>query len=146
MGFFKKLFKKNNWKNKYNIKANKNEPILVYGIPKPIDLKDSSDDENVLKRKCYEIMDPDLFYGDLLVQYMNSLKFTSEKKLEYLNKLVTDREIFNEFSKYLVQKKFNISNAVEINGKTAKTIFEENPELTAIEIYIKLIDEKKAKH
>ena len=35
MGFLKNLFKGNKAKNKYNIKAHKNQPREVYGIPNP---------------------------------------------------------------------------------------------------------------
>ena len=164
MGFLKKIFKKNNDKNKYNIKAENNQSRMVYGIPDPNlynrepkknkppkehdvssskKLNDSFDGENAIKNKCYEIMQFDPFWGEILDRYMNSLNLSDEKKLEYLNKLETDRAIVNEFSKFLVGKKYDIPNAIEVNGKTAKIIFEENPELTAIEIYLKLIDEKK---
>lgn len=35
MGFFKNLFKKKNEYNKYNIKAKRNQPRKVYGVPNP---------------------------------------------------------------------------------------------------------------
>lgn len=171
MGFLKKLFKKKNnenkynvqIENKYNIKTEQNQPRMVYGVPDPSeydiyqtrnrlqeknDSFNSSDSDNLnkedkIKNKCNEIMGPDPFWVDLLEKYMYALNVSEEQKLEYLNKLAIDQDISNEFSKYLLRNSFDIPNAIEVNGKTAKMISNENPELTAIEVYIKLIEEKR---
>ena len=88
-------------------------------------------------------MGPDKFWGDLLEKYMDSLSVSDDRKLVYLKRLATDNEVVNEFSKYLTQKTYDIPGAISVKGRTAKTISDENPELTAIEVYIKLIEEKK---
>ena len=131
MGFLKKIFSKDNM----------NQRQILYGPPQ-MNMDVNRNNEITIRNKCHEIMKPDPFWGDLLIAYMNDLYVSYEKKMEYLNKLATDRDIIQEFSKYLVRKNYDIPDAIVVNGKTAKMIHEENPKLTAIEIYLKLIDEK----
>lgn len=99
--------------------------------------------EKLIKNKVNEIMGgPDIFWVIILEQYLQSLPVNAARKLDLLNKLSVDKEIINEFSRYLVQKKFDIKDAICINGVTAKSIHEHNPDLNAMEVYIKLIEEK----
>lgn len=159
MGFFKRLFEKKDYEKKYNIKPQENQPQKVYGvldvnmydINKNMAQKIKEDDKSNqnefnkttdIKDKCFKIMGPDPFWGELLNEYMNSLNYSDDKKMELLTDLEKDQNITNEFSKYLINKNYDYSNAMEVNGKTAKEISEENPELTAIEVYIELIKNK----
>lgn len=159
MGFFSKLFgkKDSNYdvnpednqpqlvygipdQNKYDIKPEDNRPQKVYGIFNPTSFNKIIDIKNEIKDKCHKIMGEK---GSLLEKYMDSLNVSDDRKVVYLDKLASDPDVVNEFAKYLEENSYDIPDAITVKERTAKIISVENPELTAIEVYIKLIEEKK---
>lgn len=118
-------------------------PQRSYGTFNPTSFNKIIDIKNEIKEKCHEIMDFDSTSGDLLEKYMDGLSVSDDRKIVYLQKLAADSDVVSEFAKYLVENSYDIQDAISIKERTAKTISAENPELTAIEVYIKLIEEKK---
>lgn len=82
----------------------------------------------------------DLFWQNLYANYF--LKEIKNPKEAYFNykKLSQHPDINNEFSKYLVQKRYDYDNQITINGYNVKRIHEENPNFSSIEVYIYLCD------
>lgn len=135
MGFFSKFFGKND--DKKNSVENQNEG---FGAFSPTSFNKIIDIKNEIKDKCHKIMGEN---GSLLERYMDGLSVSDDRKIFYLDKLVLDQDVVNEFAKYLEENSYDIPDAISVKGRTAKIISDENPELTAIEVYIKLIEEKK---
>lgn len=138
MGFFSKLFGKNS--NEVN---GEDSSQGSYGMFNPTSFNKVVDIKNEIKDRCRSIMDFDQESGNLLEKYMDGLSVSDDRKIVYLQKLATDKDVAKEFAKYLAEGTYDIQDAIAIKDRSAKTISVENPELTAIEVYIKLIEEKK---
>ena len=142
MGFFSKLFGKNNEGKKVDSDPERDFQCL-YGVFKPTSFNKIVDRKNEIKDKCHGIMDFDNEAGNLLERYMDSLSVSDDRKIVYLQKLAMDKDVAKEFARYLAEESYDLEDAISVKNRTAKTISVENPELTAIEVYIKLIEEKK---
>jgi len=139
MGLFDKLFGKKDIKKDKEI-ASENKTQSSYGMFNPTSFNKIIDIKNEIKDKCQKIMGEN---GSLLEKYMDGLSVSDDRKVVYLDKLALDQEVVKEFAKYLEENSYNIPDAITVKERSAKVISDENPELTAIEVYIKLIEEKR---
>lgn len=82
----------------------------------------------------------DLFWQNLYANYfLNEIKNPKEAYFNY-KKLNEHPDINNEFSKFLVQKRYDYDNQITINDYNIKRIHEENPNFSSIEVYLYLCD------
>ena len=132
--------KKNN--NKYNSNPMDNVPRFVYGVP-DVTKYNIEPKDNVLKPSIsletaiIECVGTDPFWSELIRKYFaEDVKYDENTAVELLQTVAKDKEIFNEFTKYLINKSYDIDNAIKIYGISAKDLAEKNPEKTAVEIYI----------
>jgi len=139
MGLFDKLFGKKDIKKDKEI-ASENKTQSSYGMFNPTSFNKIIDIKNEIKDKCQKIMGEN---GSLLEKYMDGAGVSDDRKVVYLDKLALDQEVVKEFAKYLEENSYNIPDAITVKERSAKVISDENPELTAIEVYIKLIEEKR---
>lgn len=110
-----------------NIDKEINKIQCLYGPP-PFMRKDFDD----YIEKDFE----DPFWKELVSKYFKEFGPVNEReKIREYNNLRIYGDIFNEFTKYLVQKNYDIKDALEIEGYTAKRISELYPKLNAISIY-----------
>lgn len=96
--------------------------------------------EKIVENK---VKDP--FFSKLIIDYFkNKLNKNDIVSKIIFNDLSKYDDIFNEFIKYLVQKNYDISNAINVEGYTAKQIAELNPglEATGIYMFLKYLREK----
>ena len=151
-------------RRKYDIDAEKNRPQFVYGTP---DYMRNNDKYNIkpednVPQKVYGVYNPqknleetvkakvkDPFWVSLIVKYFKE----EEKMNDYpamllFNDLAKYEDILNEFTKYLIKRTYDLDNAIEINGYTAKKIHELNSTFSPVGVYtfMKLLktDSKKA--
>ena len=79
---------------------------------------------------------PDLFWAELVIKY-----FKEEEKMndavskKLFNTVSKYDDILNEFTKYLVQRNYDLDGAIVINGYTAKKVFDLNPKFHPIGVY-----------
>lgn len=139
MGLFDKLFGKKDNKKDEDM-SSKNQTSSSYGMFNPTSFNKIIDIKNEIKDKCHKIMGED---GSILEKYMDSLSVSDDRKIVYLDKLALDKDVIREFANYLKENTYDLPEAITIKERTAKIISDENPELTAIEVYIKLIEEKR---
>ncbi len=135
MCFFKK-------KSKYDVSSKNNQPRIVYGIPNPNNIvtkeiireqgiqfiRKISENNEVLQKK--------------LEEYMDNLPIDIERKYNMLQYLSEDNDVLNEFLTYINTNDYPYENAINVGGVTAKSISEQNPNLSALEVYIKLTEIK----
>lgn len=139
----------------YNIDPEKNIPEKVYGI-KVVDR--SSDNFNIdinknskilsseLVKMIFECAGKDVFWSDLIEKYfLEDVKYDDNTSIELLKRVAKDKEVFNEFTKYLVKKSYDIDNPIKVDGITAKELAIKNPKKSAIEIYA-MMSKFKNKH
>jgi len=75
----------------------------------------------------------------MLKEYFEKeVSYDEETAVKLLKSVIKDKEIFNEFTKYLVSKNYDIENPVKVDGITAKDLANKNPKKNAIEIYAML--------
>jgi len=87
--------------------------------------------EEMVKAK---VNDP--FWEKLICDYLKQEINKSETVLKIIFKdLIKYDDIFNEFTKYLVQKTYDIPGAISVEGYTAKQISELNPDFKATGVY-----------
>lgn len=139
MGLFDKLFGKKDNKKGEDM-SSKNQTSSSYGMFNPTSFNKIIDIKNEIKDKCHKIMGED---GSTLEKYMDGLSVSDDRKIVYLDKLALDQDVIREFANYLKENTYDLPDAITIKERTAKIISDENPELTAIEVYIKLIEEKR---
>lgn len=139
MGLFDKLFGKKDNKKGEDM-SSKNQTSSSYGMFNPTSFNKIIDIKNEIKDKCHKIMGED---GSALEKYMDGLSVSDDRKIVYLDKLALDQDVIREFANYLKENTYDLPDAITIKERTAKIISDENPELTAIEVYIKLIEEKR---
>lgn len=97
-------------------------------------------DENVsnndaLINKISEINDGDFFLDELVKNFIEGIGITSIDAIKDLDKLSTHKDIYNEFTKYLMKKEFPTGDCVNIEGYKAKDIHRLGPLLDAMEVY-----------
>lgn len=87
--------------------------------------------EEMVKAK---VNDP--FWEKIICDYLKQEINKSETVLKIIFKdLIKYDDIFDEFTKYLVQKTYDIPGAISVEGYTAKKISELNPSAKATEVY-----------
>lgn len=87
--------------------------------------------EEMVKSK---VNDP--FWEKVICDYLKQEIDKSETVLKIIFKdLIKYDDIFNEFTKYLVQKTYDIPGAINVEGYTAKQISELNPDFKATGVY-----------
>lgn len=87
--------------------------------------------EEMVKAK---VNDP--FWEKVICDYLKQEIDKSETVLKIIFKdLIKYDDIFNEFTKYLVQKTYDIPGAISVEGYTAKKISELNPDFKATGVY-----------
>ena len=78
----------------------------------------------------------DPFWVEVIIKYFKEDAKVSDEVAKILFKdLSKYDDILNEFTKYLSQKTYDLENAIEINGYTAKKIHELNPALKPTGVY-----------
>ena len=78
----------------------------------------------------------DPFWADTVIKYFKEeLKLTDVVAKVSFKDLIKYDDILNEFTKCLIQKTYNLTDAIEINGYTAKRIHELNPSFSASGVY-----------
>ena len=100
------------------------------------EVKSNIDNKNSTFRDVVsnDIKDP--FFVDLVCDYFIKEKEMTDVVAKVVYKDVAKYDdILNEFTKYLVQKTYDIPNAIEINGYTAKKISELNPSFAPSGVY-----------
>lgn len=86
--------------------------------------------------KIVESKVKDPFFSKLIIDYFKNEIGKSDAVYKLLFKdLSKYDDIFNEFTKYLVQKTYDIPNAINVEGYTAKQIAELNPNFKATGVY-----------
>ena len=86
--------------------------------------------------KIVESKVKDSFFSKLIIDYFKNEIGKSDAVHKLLFKdLSKYDDIFNEFTKYLVQKTYDIPNAINVEGYTAKKIAELNPNFKATGVY-----------
>ena len=86
--------------------------------------------------KIVESKVKDPFFSKLIIDYFKNEIGKSDAVYKLLFKdLSKYDDIFNEFTKYLVQKTYDMPNAINVEGYTAKQIAELNPNFKATGVY-----------
>lgn len=86
--------------------------------------------------KMVESKVKDPFFSKLIIDYFkNELNKNDIVSKKIFNDLSKYDDIFNEFTKYLVQKNYDIPNAINVEGYTAKQIAKLNPNFKATGVY-----------
>lgn len=98
--------------------------------------KDIKPIASMLETAIVECVGQDPFFAELIKKYFaEDVKYDDNTAAELLKGVAKDKEIFNEFTKYLVKKNYDIDNAIKVDGISAKDLAEKNPKKTAIEVY-----------
>lgn len=87
----------------------------------------------------------DPFWADIIINYFrNELKENDEVSKIIYRDLTKYNDIFNEFTKYLIKKTYDLPDAISVEGYTAKKIHELNSNFTAPGVYtfLKFLKEK----
>lgn len=86
--------------------------------------------------KMVESKVKDPFFSKLIIDYFkNELNKNDIVSKKIFNDLSKYDDIFNEFTKYLVQKNYDIPYAINVEGYTAKQIAKLNPNFKATGVY-----------
>ena len=101
---------------KYDINAENNTPQILYGVPDFIrkemeekDKKEAEKKELSFKDMLFE-KEIDPFWADLVVNYFkDELKVDDDTARSVYNDLSEFEDIYNEFTKYLVQRTYDLS-------------------------------------
>ncbi len=94
-----------------------------------------------LEDRILEENNGDVFFTKAIYDYfVRDLNMSESDALPLFDKVSSDKLIYNDFSKYVIQNTFDFDTTLSINGVTAKMIHEENPDLCALDVYLKLID------
>lgn len=90
----------------------------------------------MLETAIIECVGPDLFWSELFKKYFaEDVKYEENTAVELLKSVAKDKEVFNEFTMYLLKKSYDVDNCIMIDGITAKDLASKNPKKTAIEVY-----------
>lgn len=94
---------------------------------------------SVLETAIIECVGQDPFWAELIKKYFaEDVKCEDNTAAELLKGVAKDKEIFNEFTKYLVKKSYDIEKPIAVDGMTAKDLASKNPKKAAIEVYVML--------
>lgn len=90
------------------------------------------------------IRNSDPFFNVSIKKYFeeNCRECSVDDKIKLLRDLSIDMDVFNEFTKYVMKKTYDINNSININGITAKDIANSNPTKNGIEVYLELAKQK----
>ena len=100
------------------------------------DEKNNDEEIDLSFEKLVESKVKDSFFSKLIIDYFkNELNKNDIVSKKIFNDLSKYDDIFNEFTKYLVQKTYDIPNAINVEGYTAKQIAELNPNFKATGVY-----------
>lgn len=100
------------------------------------DEKNNDEEIDLSFEKMVESKVKDSFFSKLIIDYFkNELNKNDIVSKKIFNDLSKYDDIFNEFTKYLVQKTYDIPNAINVEGYTAKQIAELNPNFKATGVY-----------
>lgn len=99
--------------------------------------KEKNDEKiNLSFEKIVESKVKNPFFSKLIIDYFKNEIGKSDAVSKVLfNDLSKYDDIFNEFTKYLVKKNYDIPNAINVEGCTAKQIAELNPKFKATGVY-----------
>lgn len=121
---------------KYDVKPEKNVPQRVYGIPdfKKVNNIAPDDLESFEETVKSKISDP--FWVTTVVNYFKKeLKLTDSVACITFNDIAKYDDILNEFTRYLIQRNYNLKDAIEVEGYSAQKIIELNPSFNASGVY-----------
>ncbi len=90
-----------------------------------------------------DIQDP--FFADVLIKYFNELNISNNEIMQKYNIIKSDEKVLNDFIKYIMKRNFDFDTNLIVNGKTAKQIFDENPNMNGLEVYLNLISRNNNK-
>ena len=100
------------------------------------DEKNKDEEIDLSFEKMVESKVKDSFFSKLIIDYFkNELNKNDIVSKKIFNDLSKYDDIFNEFTKYLVQKNYDIPNAINVEGYTAKQIAKLNPRFEATGVY-----------
>lgn len=100
------------------------------------DEKNNDEEIDLSFEKMVESKVKDSFFSKLIIDYFkNELNKNDIVSKKIFNDLSKYDDIFNEFTKYLVQKNYDIPYAINVEGYTAKQIAELNPRFEATGVY-----------
>lgn len=100
------------------------------------DEKNNDEEIDLSFEKMVESKVKDSFFSKLIIDYFkNELNKNDIVSKKIFNDLSKYDDIFNEFTKYLVQKNYDIPYAINVEGYTAKQIAELNPNFKATGVY-----------
>ncbi len=132
-------------KGKGNVPSNWNELIdllseyeILFKKKKKIDKENKKIKDDNLKsfEEIVKEDNVDPFWADTIINYFrNELKETDAASKVIYRDLTKYNDIFNEFTKYLVKKSYDLPDAISVEGYTAKEIHELNPSFTATGVY-----------
>lgn len=93
---------------------------------------------------CKIIGNNDPFWNAAINKYFeeNYQDYSEEDRIKCLLDLSVDMDIFNEFTKYIIQKTYDVDNSINVNGITAKDIANNDPSKNGVEVYIELAKQK----
>jgi len=91
---------------------------------------------SLLEKAIVECVGEDPFWSKLIREYFaEDVKYDDNTAVELLRSVAKDKELFNEFTKYLVMKSYDVEKPINIDGITAKELASKNPNKSAIEVY-----------
>ena len=98
--------------------------------------KDVKPIASLLETTIIECVGQDPFWSELIKKYFaEDVKYDDNTAVELLRNVAKDKELFNEFTKYLVKKSYDIEKPIKVDGITAKDLASKNPNKSAIEVY-----------
>ncbi len=133
--------------SKYDVNPNDNIPQKVYGIKvadRNINFdKDIKSVVAPLEKAIIECVGTDPFWSELIRKYfVEDVKYDDNTAVELLKSVAKDKEIFNEFTRYLTKKSYDLDFPIKLDGMTAKDLASKYPQKTAIEVYVMLSELK----
>ncbi len=125
----------NNWKEFMNLVV---EYELLFKQKKEQDIK-TINEMNSKDKSFEEIVKgqfKDPFWSEVVIRYFkDELKENDTASKIIFEDIRKYEDILKEFTKYLIQKTYDLDNRLEINGYTAKKIAELNPSFEACGVY-----------
>ena len=101
--------------------------------------KNGNSIDSSLEKAIVECVGQDPFWSELIRKYFEEdVKYDEKTAVELLKIVARDKEIFNEFTKYLVKKSYDIEKPIKVDGISARDLASKNPNKSAIEVYAML--------
>ena len=99
---------------------------------------------NELNDLIKELFGPDPFFIQLVQSYVDSIKdYNDMVKMQRLLDIASDKEVCDDFLKYLSRKTYDFEGALNIKGVTAKWISENTYYKDALKIYSSMVWARK---